>query len=179
MTLVLRVVRQHRWDWPDKLDWLADGDIPADPLSDIADTSDNCLSVWLVDDQRKGLDRLLAALAATRDKVGKLDYVLFAQKHLETAGIESCQTSGKTPDEHVNQQHRDLTRLSAAKLLALTERVWREHVELKRTDGKAVLQLVAEGVRAGRISTSRLRPKLREDVRRCLDDQGDELRKPK
>ncbi len=45
MTLVLRVVRKSRWDLPDQYDWLAEGDIPADPLSDIADTCGNCLSV--------------------------------------------------------------------------------------------------------------------------------------
>jgi hypothetical protein len=179
VTLVLRVVRRHRWDSPGKCDWLAEGDMPADPLADFANTSGNCLSVWLVDDEKKGLECLLAALAANREKADKLDYVLFTQDDVEAASIESRQTDGGTPDEHVNERHRDLIRLSAAKVLALTERVWREHVELKRIDSSVVVQLVAEGVRDGRILTSRLRPKLLDDVRRYLDDKGGELRKPK
>ena len=153
--------------------------MPADPLADFADTSGNCLSVWLVDDEKKGLRRLLAALAANREKADKLDYVLFAQDVVEAASIEFRQTDGATPDEHVNERHRDLIRLSAAKVLALTERVWHEHRELKRIDRRAILQLLAERVRDGRILTSRLRPKLLEDVRRYLDDKGNALRKPK
>ena len=176
---MLRVIRQHRWDSPGKCDWLAQGDIPADPLADFANTSGNCLSVWLVDDEKKGLERLLAGLAATREKADKLDYVLFSQDVVEAESMELRQTGGATPDEHVNERHGDLTRLSAAKVLALTERVWHEHLELKRMDRRAVLQLVAEGVRDGRILTSRLRPKLLEDVRRYLDDKGGALQKPK
>lgn len=179
MTLVLRVIRQSRWDSPVKYDWLAEGDIPADPLADFANTTGNCLSVWLVDDETKGLQRVLAALAANREKADKLDYVLFNQEVLDAAGIEFGQTPGATPDEHVNEQHRDLTHLSAAKVLALTERVWHDYLELKRTDRRVVLRLVAEGVRDGRILTSRLRPKLREDIRRHLEQKGDEPQKPR
>ena len=134
MTLVLRVIRQYRWDSPDQFDWLAEGDMPADPLSDIADTSGNCLSVWFVDDEKKDLEHVLAALAANREKAGNLDYVLFTHGDLEAAGIEFRQTGGTTPDERVNEQHHDLTHLSAAKVLALTERVLHDHRELKRVD---------------------------------------------
>ncbi|MFH1922414.1 MAG: hypothetical protein ABIP48_21335 [Planctomycetota bacterium] len=179
MTLVLRVIRQHRWDSPGQYEWLGEGDIPADPLSDIADTSDNCLSVWFVDNEKEGLERVLAALAANRDKAGNLDYMLFAQSHLEAAGIEFRQTSGATPDKHVNEQHRDLTHLSATKVLALTERVWHDHREPKRVKKSMVIQLVAEGVRDRRISTSRLRPELLADVRRYLEDKADEPPKPR
>jgi len=179
MTLVLRVIRQHRWDSPDAYDWLAEGDMPADPLADFANTSGNCLSVWFVDDEQKGLERLLAALAANREKADKLDYVLFTQNHLEAGGIECRQISGTTPDEHVNEQHWDLIHLSARKVLTLTERVWHDHLEPKRVDKRMVVQLVAEGVRDGRISTGRLLPKLREDVRRYLESEGDEQRKPR
>lgn len=179
MTLVLRLVRQSRWDLPGKLDWLAAGDIPADPLADFANTSENCLSVWLVEDDKRDLDDLLAGLAASREKADKLDYVLFTQDHLKAAGIEVCGTSGQTPDEQVNRHHRDLTFLSAAKVLALTTSVWRENLELKRVNERRVIQLVADAVRRGRISLDKLRPKLRDDIRLCLGDNRDELKKLK
>jgi hypothetical protein len=179
VTLVLRLIRQPRWDSPGKYDWLAEGDIPADPLADFANTSENCLSVWLVDDDKKELDDVVAALAASREKADKLDYVLFTESHLKLTGIEVSATRGSTPDEHVNGRHRDLSHLSAAKVLALTTRVWNENLELRRIDESRVVQLVAAAVRRGRISLAKLRPKLRDDVRFCLDDKRDDVRKPK
>lgn len=179
MTLVLRVIRLSRWDLSERLDWLAEGDIPADPLADFANTCDNCLSVWLVDDERHQLADILAALAASREKADKLDYVLFPEDHLHIAGIEVRETSGGTPDEGVNQHHRDLTRLSAAKVFALTTRVWGANVELVRADERSVLRLIADSVRRGRVALEKLRPKLRADVRSCLDDERDPRRRPK
>lgn len=179
MTLVLRIVRQPRWDSPGTFGWLADGDIPADPLADFANTSDNSLSVWFIDDNRRDLDDVLAALAASREKADKLDYVLFRQDHLQFAGIEAREKSGNTPDEHTNRLHRDLIHLSAAKVLALTTKVWNEKVGLERLDARRALQLVADAVRCGRVSLERLRPKLRDDVRSCLAAPGEMQRKPK
>ncbi len=123
MTVVLRLIRQSRWDSPGKLDWLAEGDIPADPMADFANTSDNSVSVWLVDNDNHDLDRVVAALAASREKADKLDYLLFTQDHLAAVEVQVRTTSGNTPDKYVNGHHRDLARLSAAKVLALTKRL--------------------------------------------------------
>jgi hypothetical protein len=178
VTLVLRLIRQPRWDAPGKYDWLGEGDIPADLLADFA-TSENCLSVWLVEDDKKDLDDVVAALAASREKIDKLDYVLFTQDHLDAVGAEVCTRTGSTPDEQVNGRHRDLIHLSAAKVLALTTRVWRDNLETKRVDERRIAQLVADAVRRGRISLEKLRPKVRDDVRYILGDQRNELRKPR
>ncbi len=173
MTLVLRLVRQARWDSPGKLDWLAEGDIPADPMADFANTSDNSLSVWLVDDDKKDLDRVVGALAASRDKADKLDYLLFEQGHLSAAEIEVRTTSGDTLDKYVNgHHHRNLVSLSAAKVLALTKRVWDEDLGPKRVDSRTVVQLVVRAVRSGQVKLERLRPKLREKVMPFLGDKG-------
>jgi hypothetical protein len=179
VTLVLRLIRQSRWDSPGEFDWLAAGDIPADPLADFANTSENCLSIWLLDDTKNDLDNVVAALAASREKADKLDYVLFPQSHLDAAGIEVCVASGHTPDEQVNEQHRDLTHLSAAKVCALATSVWHENLEIKRVDEQTVVRLVADAIRRGRISLEKLRPKLRDDVRfHAADDRGGQ-QKPK
>lgn len=179
MTLVLRLVRQPRWDSPGTFDWLANGDIPADPLADFANTSENSLSVWLIDDSKQDLDDVLAALAASREKADKLDYVLFTQDHLQSVGIEVRENSGNTPDEHVNRLHRNLIHLSAAKVLALTTKVWHKNIGLKRLDERRAVHLVADAVRCGRVSLEKLRPKLRDDVRSCLAMPGDAQRRPK
>jgi hypothetical protein len=179
VTLVLRLIRQSRWDSPGRFDWLAEGDIPADPLGDFAGTTANSLSVWLVDDDKKSLPRVVTAMAAGRDKADHLDYALFPHKHLEAGGIEVRESAGKTPDEGVNGHHRNLIQLSAAKVVALTEKVWDEHDEVKRVDKKTVVRLVADAVRGGRIALQELRPKLAEDVRRYLESAGGEPPKPR
>jgi hypothetical protein len=179
VTLVLRLIRQSRWDSPEKFDWLEKGNIPADPLADFANTNDNCLSVWFVDDEKKDLDDVVAALAASREKADKLDFALFPQGHLKAAGIEVRKTIGQTPDKHVNTLHRDLIRLSAEKVLALTTKVWHENFGLIRFDQRMAVQLVATAVSRGRISLEDLRPKLREDARSCLGEKRGGLNAPK
>jgi hypothetical protein len=138
-----------------------------------SDESENCLSVWFLDDAKNDLNDMVAALAASREKADKLDYVLFPQSHLDAAGIEVCTASGHTPDEQINEQHRDLTHLSAAKVCALATSVWHENLEIKRVDEQRVVQLVADAVGRGRIPLEKLRPKLRDDVRlHTGDDRG-------
>ena len=179
MTLVLRLIRQSRWDLPEKCDWLAEGEIPADPLADFANTTENCLSVWFVGDDEGNLNEVLAALAASREKVDKIDYLLFPSDHLQAAGIETRETDGNTPDERVNGLHRELVRLSVAKVLALLTAVWHKNLGPKRIDERRAVQFVAEAVRSGRILLERLRPKLRDEVRSRIDGDRNDPRKAK
>lgn len=179
MTLVLRLIRQSRWDLPGNYDWLAEDDIPADPLADFANTTENRLSVWFVGEDEGNLNDVLAALAASREKTDKIDYLLFTQDHLDAAGIETREADGNTPDEHINGLHRDLIHLSAAKVIALATAVWRQNLGPRRIDERRAVQLVAEAVRTGRILLEKLRPRLRDDVRSCLDADSDARRRPK
>ncbi len=179
MTLVLRLIRQSHWDAPGKYDWLAEGEIPADSLADFANTTENRLSVWFVGDDEGNLNDVVAALAASREKAAKLDYLLFTRDHLDAAGIETRESAGNTPDERINGLHRDLIHLSAGKVLALTTAVWRQNLGPRRIDERRAVQLVAEAVRSGRIPVEKLRPKLRDDVRLYLDANRDVPQKPR
>lgn len=179
MTFVLRVVRQARWDWPSKCDWLSEGELPADPLADFAGTSCSALSVWFVNEDKSNLDVIVAALAASREKADKLDYVLFSEKHLDDLGLDCRPSRGNTPDASANVCHRDLTHLSAGNVLALTARVWDDHREIDRRDKATVVNLIADAVRAGRIAPQRLRPKLRDTVEKHLHNDDDLPRLPK
>ena len=59
------------------LDWdeWGDGDIQSDALLDLR-TQDNALSVFRVD-EGAGIGRIVTALAATRENLSHLDYVVF------------------------------------------------------------------------------------------------------
>ena len=164
MTLILRMIRQHRWDRPANSDWLDDDDVPADPLADFANTSENRLSVWLVDDDKKNLRQVVAAMAAAREKLDKLDYVLFPRGYSDGAGITCEEVLGDTPDDQANVWHRDLVGLSANKVVALTKMVWKQDNDPKRISKTEAKELIIDAVLEGRIPLAKLSRKLHEAI---------------
>ena len=164
MTYVLRLVRQSRWDRRGHLEPSPTSDIPADPLADFAGTTENRLSVWSIDDRETQLRQLITALAASRDKLDKLDYVLFLPRHLETIGIQVTESLGDTCDDLANSWHRELIGLTAGNVVELTRLVFREHLEIQRVDEHEVKELIADAVKIARIQRDRLKPKLRAAI---------------
>lgn len=144
MPLLLRTVRENRWHKSEASQWLEAGDVPADPLGDLA-TSENRLSVWEVAVDRSNLERIVRALAVTRQKIADMGYVLFDSDLLANAGIDTLEESGTTPDEGANPWHRDLIELSGNKLVTLTKLIL-ENGESGTVLKKRLEQLVEEGV---------------------------------
>lgn len=179
MTLVLRIIRQARWDVSEECGWLGEDDIPADPLADFANTADNCLSVWLVEDTQQQFRQVVAAMAASRDKLDEFDYVLFPHEHLDAVGIAVANTPGETLDAEANRFHRHLIELSANKVVALTKRVLAEHSRLDRIQKPGVAQFVVDAVDSGRVALAKLRPKLRSAIKPLLADRPQRRDKPK
>lgn len=52
-------------------------------------TKDNRLSVWRIDEDRGNLHRVVAALAAGRDFLDKLDYAVIDLQALDSLGIQA------------------------------------------------------------------------------------------
>lgn len=98
MGFLLREIKRPRWLKREELPWLAEGELQADVLADLK-TNDNRLSVWSIDDQKLNLDRVIAAVAVTRDHIEKLDYALFQDDTLSALSIQIEPTKGTTPDE--------------------------------------------------------------------------------
>jgi hypothetical protein len=144
MPLFLRNVRQNRWHNAGAAQWLANGDVPADPLGDLA-TSENRLSVWEVAVDRSNVERIVRAIAVTRQKIADMGYVLFDSSVLATAGIDTVAEIGETPDEGANNWHRDLIELSGNKLVILTKLIL-ESGESGTILKKRLEQLVTDGV---------------------------------
>ena len=117
MSLFLRVVRQGRWlRFPD-IPWLPVDELQADALSDLT-TEKNGLSVYRVegDGDRQ---RIIIALAATRDKPGNLDYVIFDDANMLALGITPEYREGETPDQSANKLHWELRNLTVNHLSGL------------------------------------------------------------
>ena len=119
MPLLLRKIRKNRWFL-----YLLEGEIPADPLVDLA-TSANRLSVWYIEADRSNLERVQVALASNGEYVSNFDYALFEDRLLEGLNVKISQTVGSTPDESANVEwHRDVEELSASKLAEIAKIVF-------------------------------------------------------
>lgn len=162
MPLILRKIRKRRWDESEDLAWLAEDDIPADPLGDLS-TTFNALSVWYIEEDRSNLDRVVAASAAGRERLDVLDYALFDQELLSQINIKIKESPGATPDVEANEWHRDLVELSAAKLVNLAK-VMLRNAERRRRLPKELDQLIAKAVASGRIDKERLSQRIRDEI---------------
>jgi hypothetical protein len=78
---LLRTIRKSRYH---QQAWLGGGAMHADPLADF-NTQDNCLSLWLIEGENSNLDRVLAAIAGTRQFAQNLDFALLRVWHEITA----------------------------------------------------------------------------------------------
>ena len=117
----MRVVKKSRWHARPDWDGWEEGDIQGDALLDLR-TQDNALSVFRVDESA-GIGRIIAALAATRENLSHLDYVVFDDAPLEPIGVNMVQRDGKTPDNEVNDIHYDVVNLTVLKLVQLAQTV--------------------------------------------------------
>lgn len=179
MSLILRVIRQHRWDRPASGDWLDDDDVPADPMADFANTNENRLPIWLVDDEKTNLKQIVVAMAGNREKLDKLDYVLFPQAYLDAAEIVREVAHGDTPDNEANAWHRDLVKLSANKVVALMKMVWKRDNEQERIAKADVRAGIVDAVLEGRIPLRKLSRKLRAAIEPLSSGGTEPLRHPK
>ena len=78
----------------------------------------------------------MSALAAKRDNVGPLDFVLITREDFDRLNIKTDEIDGDTPDVEVNEKyHIDLKEISAYKLYKLA-RLCRNGHRDRRTESK-------------------------------------------
>lgn len=163
MPFLVRGIKRRKWDRQSVYPWLEKDEIPADPLTDLP-TSDNALSVYIVEDDKSNLDRVITALAATRERPDKYDYLLFDERALSIANVKTELTRGNTPDDLVNSWHLDLVELSGSKLLALVTEILRSDYRTARWLESVVKDKLQRGMKAGHVDPGKMPPKLRDAV---------------
>ena len=87
MPFILRTIRKSKWYKHERVPWLVEGELQADALGDLR-TSDNELSVWLVEDDESNLEQVVTALAVTRQRISNVDYALFDLQFLSELNIK-------------------------------------------------------------------------------------------
>lgn len=107
MAYLLRIVSGPHWE--QSRDSLAQAQVVSDRvLRDLSPTNDR-ISVWEIDDDRSNLPRVIAALAANREELKRLDYVLADAASLPALGFDVEPSHGDTADDEVNRcWHRDI-----------------------------------------------------------------------
>jgi hypothetical protein len=157
MALLLRTVRENRWHKEPAAAWLQEEDVPADTLGDL-NTTQNALSVWEVEADRSNVERIIRAVALTKDKLAHTGYVIFDSELLSAAGISQARTKGATPDDVANHWHADLTNLSGNRLVALAKSILRNG-ESGTVLKKRLVELVEAGIHSKELP-ERFRSKL-------------------
>lgn len=142
------------------------GDVQADALADLK-TSGNALSVWMVQENLANLDRIVAALAAKRDILAKLDYALLERHALDSLGIQVVQKRGDSFDDQANDLwHQDLMDLSGTKLLKLAA-MMQAKAKLVRHNKGEVRDFIAASIDDGFIDLDLIKPSLRKQLPSC------------
>ncbi len=168
MPHLLRVSNnKRRWDKYPDVSWLAVNELQADALSDLK-TDGGKLSVWQVEDDESNLQRLVAALAANRDKLDKVDYVLVDQKILEYISANAKIVLGDSPDEEANRWHLDLTELSVTKVVNLSRAI-SEANKVRRVLPKEVKAWVRTAIQSGWIDISNVNEKIRPEIKKLIE----------
>jgi hypothetical protein len=145
--------------------WLSEGDVRGDALKSLR-SQDNTLSIYLVDDDEpKGLERVIAAFAAQRESLANVDFALLQLDQLESHGFVLETLAGVTPDVVVNTWHRDLVRLSGARILGLAELLQGDAAFCRRRKPE-IKRLVKSGIDVGWIDTSKMRQGLLDELTR-------------
>ena len=163
MTSLLRIATKPRW-YPQA--WLAEGDAPGDILKDFG--TDSCtLSVYRIDEDGSNLSVVLAGLAAAREKLDKIDYVLVADAIIAELGIKTAVTAGETPCAAANAAHVDLVELSAQTTFRLASTAFRltSPVRKSRTD---VANIIRDAKSHGHIEHDRINERIWQEV---FDDE--------
>ena len=154
MPLFFYRVAQARWLWGEDVPWLPPGELQAEVFLDLQ-ARDNVLSVWYIMDDESNLDRVIAGLAAKRDSVSNLDYMLINQQLVTDMSIGVLTSDGSTADTKANEWHRDLGKLSISQLVDIAY-LLRRQGRLARCPQKRVRALLEMAVSSGHIAYDQL-----------------------
>ena len=162
MTVIFRKLNQKRY-W-DNAPWLRQGDTQADATKCLA-TTNNSLSIFVLDEPDEKMERVVAALASTRDYLTTFDLAIFSADILRECGIKRNENQAKTPDREVNGWHEDLIELTMSKVALLASAIKRGGC-IKRYNEKKVATSIKNSLSNNFIDPEQIKPKLADSLRK-------------
>ena len=160
--MVCRKLNQKRY-W-DGLTWLGAQEVQADAVECLM-TRQNRLSVFVLDRVDDRTERVVAALAVTRDSLAHLDLAIAPEEVLARCDIRRDRVQGQTPDPGVNDWHEDLVELTAGKIVRLAAAIKGEG-EIRRYNLKKVEAAVQQSLDEDFIGAEHINGKLVQLLRR-------------
>ena len=146
---------------------MSGGGIHADALKNLR-THENSLSVWKIEADKRNLQRVLAALAATRDKIEKLDYALVDKNAVLSLKIRCVRGQGDTLDYEANGLwHKNLECLTGIDVVRLAELIT-DSGQSGRIHDREIAEMISNSIQQGFIDPSRVRSSLRESLNSLL-----------
>ena len=139
--------------------------IAADAITGDLRTQENTLSFWTCGTDGN-VEEAALAIAATWDRLDKLDLVWLAVCDIQADGHAMKDTPGKTPVADLVERHVDLCHLDYDQLGKVAQRVARAILakRYRRLSRKSVKDLLAKAVEQNRISPDQLSAGLQKAV---------------
>ena len=149
---------------------LAQGEIAADAVTADLRTNGNALSFWRCDTGAEDqVEAVALAMAASGDRIDKLDVVWIAERHFAEDGQTWEATEGRTPVAELRRRHVDLQRLDYVRLgnvarhvAAAIESEW-----CLRLTRRRVKMLIVAAVRRDEVALDDLADRVRDEVGRA------------
>lgn len=160
--MIFRKLSQKRY-W-DGTKWLGPHETQADAARCLM-TSENRLSVFVLDAPGDQTERVVAALAVTRDNLAHLDLAIAPEDVLERCGIRRDGAQGKTPDSKVNGWHENLIELTVEKIARLAAAIKSEG-KIMRYNPKKVEAAIRQSLDENYIGAERINGSMLQSLRK-------------
>jgi len=160
---LIRKIRKRKWDKPEEDEGEAPS-VPADPVGDFS-TDNNEVSVWLVEENKVNLERVVTALSGAKTtNVSHFDYAIFDSQIVLNLALELKATPGESPDDAANATwHRDIVVGTADNLCALVKNIYNSCAK-SRVPAAEVRSNLKKAIQAGQITAERLTEQLKKDL---------------
>lgn len=163
MPFFLRVLSRGRWII-DVRDPRVPDDLRADALGDLRSHADG-LSVWHIEDDFSNLDDVIVALAAQRETLAALDYVLLDIDAVRATGGAIERSTGATKHTTANVHHRDLVELTIGHIIRLASLIGERRDDIVRRSRVEVGRLLERALDDGDIRQDDLPERIRATLR--------------
>lgn len=162
MSLIVRRINRAKWE---QVNLQETDDVTADTITNCLKTTNNDLSVWLIESLENLEDAILALITgAKQERLSKLDIVFLELQTISDSGLLINDTEGDTVAESLKHTHRDISELTYTKLGIFKDLVLsslREEKTKFYTEGM-LKTLLRKAISEGKILKDNLNPKLIE-----------------
>ncbi len=163
-----RKITQAKWR-PKK--GFAKGEIAADAVTVDLKTQENSLSFWRCETEiREDLDLAVLAIAATRDRIEKIEIVWLTENDLRKDSLTLKKTEGRTPISELEGLHVDVCLLDYVRLGKIANRIATalENCRWRRIPKGRVKMILVEAVEQNRVELADLKESIRAEIGESL-----------